>query len=118
MPSVQPLRLRTPPGLLPDARHVVLPAGIVSSGAPAIVSTCETVGIYLDRWQREACAAILGKDVTGSYAADIVVMSIARQVGKTFLVGAIIFADCIANPGTLTVWTAHRFKVARESFDE
>jgi len=72
----------------------------------------------LDPWQRDACAAILAKNVTGWYAADTVVLSIPRQVGKTFLVGAITFADSIANPGTLTVWTAHRFKVARESFDE
>lgn len=117
-PSARPLRLRTPPGLLPDARHVVLPEGITSSGAPAVLNTCETVGILLDRWQREACTAILAKNVTGWYAADTVLMSIGRQVGKTFLVGAIVFADSIANPGTLTVWTAHRFKVARESFDE
>ncbi len=117
-PSDAPLRLRTPPGLLPDARHVVLPPGIVASGAPAIISTCSSIGIGLDRWQQDATAAILGKDLLGTYAADTVVLSIPRQVGKTFLVGAITFADSIVNPGTLTVWTAHRFKVARESFDE
>ncbi len=117
-PSDVPLRLRTPPGLLPDARHVVLPEGIVASGAPAIISTCKSVGIGLDRWQEDATAAILVKNLLGTYAADTVVLSIPRQVGKTFLVGAITFADSIVNPGTLTVWTAHRFKVARESFDE
>lgn len=117
-PSVAPLRLRTPSGLLPDARHVVLPGGIASSGAPAIIGTCRTLQIYLDPWQRDACTAILAKDASGWYAADTVVLSIPRQVGKTFLIGAISFADSIANPGTLTVWTAHRFKVARESFDE
>ena len=117
-PSAAPLRLRTPPGLLPDARHVVLPEGIAASGAPAIIGTCETLGIHLDRWQRDASTAILAKNLAGWYAADTVLLSIGRQVGKTFLVGAIVFADSIANPGTLTVWTAHRFKVARESFDE
>lgn len=116
--SAAPLRLRTPPGLLPDARHVVLPEGIASSGAPAIIGTCETLGIQLDPWQRDACTAILAKDASSWYAADTVVLSIPRQVGKTFLIGAITFADSIANPGTLTVWTAHRFKVSRESFDE
>jgi hypothetical protein len=30
---------------------------------------------------------------------------------------ALMFADSIINPGTTTVWTAHRFKVARETFD-
>jgi hypothetical protein len=118
MPSPPRLRLRTPPGLLPDARHVVLPEGIVGSGAPAVVSTLESLQVYLDQWQRDATDAILAKNRYGLYAADTIVLSIARQVGKTFLVGCICFADCIATPGTLVVWTAHRFKVARESFDE
>jgi hypothetical protein len=52
------------------------------------------------------------------YAADTVALSIPRQVGKTFDVGGVVFADSIINPGTTTVWTAHRFKVARESFNE
>ena len=54
----------------------------------------------------------------GLYAADTALLSIPRQVGKTFDVGAVVFADSIINPGTTTVWTAHRFKVARESFNE
>jgi phage terminase large subunit-like protein len=111
-------RLRTPPGLLPDARHVVLPEGICSSGLPAVEQTLALLGLGLDPWQRDAAACILGKTATGLYAADTVVLSIPRQVGKTFLVGLLVFADCIVNPGTLTVWTAHRFKVSRETFDE
>jgi len=51
------------------------------------------------------------------YAADTIVLSIPRQVGKTYLIGALVFADSIINPGTTTVWTAHRFKVARETFN-
>jgi hypothetical protein len=42
---------------------------------------------------------------------------VARQVGKTYDIGALVFADSIINPGTTTIWTAHRFKVARETFD-
>lgn len=72
----------------------------------------------LDRWQADAAFCLLGKDSTGLYAADTVVLSIPRQVGKTFLVGALVFADCIVNPGTTVVWTAHRFTVARETFNE
>lgn len=118
MGSPAPLRLRTPPGLLPDARHVVLPEGIVSSGGPGIIAACAKIGITLDPWQVDVCSAMMGKTSAGTYAADMVVLSIPRQVGKTFLVGAVTFADCIAVPGTLVVWTAHRFKVSRESFDE
>jgi hypothetical protein len=46
------------------------------------------------------------------------VMSICRQSGKTFDLGGVVFADSIISPGTTTVWTAHRFKVSRESFNE
>jgi phage terminase large subunit-like protein len=45
-----------------------------------------------------------------------VVLSIPRQVGKTYLIGAIIFALCLAEPGTLVLWTAHRYPTANETF--
>jgi hypothetical protein len=102
---------------LAEARYVVLPDGIVSSGLPAAKATCAKIGLGLDPWQVGVSRCILAKDSSGLYAADTVVLSIPRQVGKTFLIGALVFADCIINPGTTTVWTAHRFKVARETFN-
>lgn len=105
-------------GLLTEARHLVLPDGIRSTGFPAVDATCKRIGINFDEWQRELNRCILAKDSSGLYAADTVAMSIPRQVGKTFNVGALVFADSIINPGTTTVWTAHRFKVARETFNE
>jgi phage terminase large subunit-like protein len=95
-----------------------LPDGIVSSGFPATEKVCRQIGIVFDPWEVDLNRCVLAKCADGSYAADTVAMSIARQVGKTFDVGALTFADSIINPGTLTVWTAHRFKVARESFTE
>jgi hypothetical protein len=71
-----------------------------------------------DRWQADLNRCILAKTSDGLYAADTVALSIPRQVGKTFDVAALVFADSIINAGTTTVWTAHRFKVARESFQE
>ena len=97
---------------------MVFPDGIVSSGLPAVQRTCEQVGLGFDPWQQGVAKYILAKDASGDYAADTVVLSIPRQVGKTYLVGALVFADCIINPGTTTVWTAHRFKVARETFKQ
>lgn len=104
-------------GLLPEARHVVLPDGIVSSGFPSAFATCKQVGLGLDAWQQGIARCILAKDCTGDYAADTVVISIPRQAGKTYLIGALVFAECIKNPGTTVVWTAHRFKVSRETFN-
>lgn len=105
-------------GMLAEARHLVLPEGIASSGFPAVEATCRRVGIEFDDWQRDLNRAILAKDKHGFYAADTVEISICRQAGKTFDVGALVFADSIINPGTTTVWTAHRFKVSRETFNE
>lgn len=104
-------------GKLSDvARHVVLPDGIVSTGWPAVRNTCNQLGITFDEWQDGAGRALLAKRADGLYASDTAVISIPRQVGKTFLLGSIAFALCIITPGTLVIWTAHRFKTARETF--
>src|SRR5665647_1013428 len=102
-------------GLLPDARHLVLPSGIASTGWPSVREVCRTVGIDFDPWQADLNTAVLAKDSTGLYAADVVGISICRQAGKTYDIGGVMFADCIINPGTLAVWTAHHFTVTRES---
>lgn len=79
-------------------------------------ATCAQVGITFDPWQDGAGTAILGKRKDHLYAAEAVVLSIPRQVGKTYLIGAIIFALCLAEPGTLVLWTAHRYPTANETF--
>lgn len=101
-----------------EPRRWVLPRGIKSTGWPSIRDTLGKVGVSLDQWQGELVRAMAAKDRHGLFAASIVVIAICRQVGKTFTVGAYVFAQCIIHPGTTVVWTAHRFKVARESFDE
>lgn len=103
--------------LVQGARRVVVPENIVSSGLPAVLATCARIGLGLDDWQVDTSRCILAKTKDGLYAADTAVLSIPRQVGKTYLIGALVFADCIINPGTTTIWTAHRFKVSRETFD-
>ncbi|NUO35876.1 MAG: terminase [Nocardioidaceae bacterium] len=104
------------PTLSEAARHVILPKGIATTGWPSVRDTCLQVGITFDPWQDGAGTAILGKRKDGLYAAEAVVLSIPRQVGKTYLIGAIIFALCLANPGTLVLWTAHRYPTANETF--
>jgi len=104
------------PKLSDAARHVVLPAGIVSTGYPAVRETCLRLKIVFDPWQEGAGTAILGKRADHLYAADAVVLSIPRQVGKTFLIGSIIFALCLNQPGLLVLWTAHRTPTANETF--
>lgn len=103
--------------LLPGAKHVIVPEGIELTGYPSIAATLADIGVFYDPWQVDLARLVLGKTKSGAYATDTVGFSIARQVGKTFLVGTLVFADCIINPGTVVGWTAHRFKVARETFN-
>jgi len=100
------------------ARHVVLPLGIVSTGWPAVRDKCRDLGIRFQHWQDGAGRCILAKREDGLYAAGIgsVVISIPRQVGKTFLIGAIVFALCLLHPGLLVLWTSHRMKTSKETF--
>jgi hypothetical protein len=113
---------RQPPtrsGRLSDvARFVVQPAGIVSTGWPAVRDTCAAMGITFDEWQDGAGRLILAKRADGMFASTVggVVLSIPRQVGKTFLIGAIVFALCMLNPGLTVIWTAHRARTAGETF--
>jgi len=94
----------------------VIPEGIVTTGWPAVRQTCLRLGITFDPWQAGAGTAILGKRKDGLYAADAVVLSIPRQVGKTFLVGAIVIALCIIQAKSLAVWTAHHGATAADTF--
>lgn len=98
------------------ARHVIAPAGIKCTGWPRVRDTCARLGWGFDGWQDGAGRLILAKRADGSYAADTIVISIPRQVGKTYLVAAIIFALCLLNPGLTVIWTAHRKSTAAETF--
>lgn len=79
--------------------------------------TCAGLGIEFDGWQDGAGRLILAKREDGLYAADTAAMSIPRQVGKTFLIGAIVFALCLIFPRLTVLWTAHRTRTADEVFE-
>ena len=100
------------------ARHLVMPDGIVSTAWPSIAAQLKVMDIPLDRWQQGFCQAILAKREDGQYACGIggAVASIPRQSGKTYTIGALIFALCLATPGTLALWTAHRTRTHNETF--
>lgn len=104
------------PRLSDVARHVIAPVGIQSTGWPAVRDTCHRLGWDFDGWQDGAGRLILGKRSDGLYAADTIVLSIPRQVGKTYLVACIIFALCLLFPGLTVIWTAHRKTTAAETF--
>lgn len=118
-PGAQRRRRATNPGRLSEcARHVVAPAGIASTAWPRARKTCRRLGWEFDGWQDDAGKLILAKRADGEYAADTIVISIPRQVGKTYLIGCIIFALCLQNPGLKVIWTAQVKDTALETFDQ
>lgn len=106
------------PKLSEVAKHLAVPKGIKTSGWPQVEKRCQQMGIGFDEWQRGAGRVILAKTADGKYAATVggVGMSLPRQVGKTYLIGAIVFALCIDNPGLTVIWTAHHGRTAGETF--
>lgn len=99
-------------------RHLVMPAGIVSTGWTQVCDRCRDLGIGFDGWQQGAGKLILGKAADGRYAATVggVGMSLPRQVGKTYLVGGMVFALAIDTPGLTVIWTSHHARTAAETF--
>lgn len=106
------------PRLSEIARRVHAPSGIVATGWPAVEAKAADLGITFRPWQRPVGRLILAKREGGTYASTIggTGLSIPRQVGKTFLVAAIMFALCLLRPGFTALWTAHRLKTAEETF--
>ena len=59
-------------------------------------------------WQDGLGRVAFGKRKDGKFAASVggVVISIPRQVGKTYLLSGLVFALCATRPKTLVIWTA------------
>lgn len=101
-----------------SARHAVVPKRVTSTAWPSVRDKCADLGISFRSWQPGVGRVILAKRADGKYAATIggTGLSIPRQVGKTFLVGAIVFALCLLRPNLTVIWTAHRLRTANETF--
>ena len=100
------------------ARHIKQPDGIVSTGWPAVRDRLRQFGIPFDVWQQGAGRLILAKRDDGIYAAGVggVIISIPRQVGKTYMIGWIVFALCTLVGGMTVIWTAHHTRTSNETF--
>lgn len=103
--------------LVPGARYAVAPAGIVSTAWPRVKATCRNIGWRFDPWQDAVGRLILAKREGGAWAADLSLLSIPRQVGKSFLLGCIIFALCLLTPRLRVIWTSHHTATTEEMFE-
>lgn len=107
------------PKLSDAARHVVYPSTIKTSLWPRVAARAGEMGVDFDPWQQGAGTLALGRRNDGKYAATVggVVLSIPRQVGKTFFVAVITIALCTLFPGLTVLWTAHRTRTSTKTFD-
>lgn len=101
------------------AKHLTIPQHITATGWPDVERTCRVkMGVEFDPWQDAAGKLILAKRSDGHLASmiDGVGMSLPRQVGKTYLVGSLIFGLCVNTPGLLVIWSAHHARTHGETF--
>jgi hypothetical protein len=103
--------------LVPGARYAKAPRGIVSTAWPRIAGTCNNIGWRFDPWQSAVGRLILAKKDGGGWAADLSILSIPRQVGKSYLLGCIIFALCLLDPKLRVIWTSHHTATTEEMFE-
>src|SRR5690625_1519086 len=106
------------PKLSEVARHLVIPDGIVTTAWPRIERRLRSIGIIFDLWQQGLAQLVLGRRKNDKYAATVggVVLSIPRQVGKTFFVMALLIAMCLEYPGLRVVWTSHHMRTTTNTF--
>ncbi|MFE3051594.1 terminase [Nocardia sp. NPDC059239] len=90
----------------------------MASEWPSVRRTCRNLGWDFDGWQDGAAMLILSQRADGEYACDTIVISIPRQVGKTYLVACIIFALCLMKPGLRVIWTAQVKDTALETYEK
>ena len=103
--------------VVPGARHAVAPTGIVSTAWPRIEKTCRNIGWRFDPWQQAVGRLILSKRGGGAWASDLSILSIPRQVGKSYLLGCIIFALCLLTPRLRVIWTSHHTATTEEMYE-
>jgi hypothetical protein len=103
--------------LVPGARYAVMPQGVVATAWPRVKATCRNIGWRFDPWQDATGRLILAKNAGGSWAADLSILSIPRQVGKSYLLGCIIFALCLLNPKLRVIWTSHHTATTEEMYE-
>lgn len=98
---------------------MVIPRGIATTAWPRVEAFWQAGNVSFDEWQKGTGQIALGKRKDGKYAATVggVVLSIPRQVGKTFLIGMIVVALCVLFPRMTVLWTAHRTRTATKTFD-
>lgn len=106
------------------ARHIVAPSGIERSlwlgweGQPGVEGRVREFGYEFDVWQDGLAQLQLGVTAEGRFASTVggIVLSIPRQVAKTFMTMVIVLALCSMFDNLTVLWTAHRGRLSTQTF--
>jgi hypothetical protein len=115
-PTTKPSTSAAEP-LVPGARHAVVPKGIVSTAGRGSRRPAATSAGASTPGRTRPGRLILAKAEGGRWAADLSILSIPRQVGKSYLLGCIIFALCLLNPKLRVIWTSHHTATTEEMYE-
>ncbi len=80
------------------------------------IGLAESVGLFLDPWQKLVVRVALAEDRRGSYSAREVGYLVSRQNGKGAILEAVALHGLFIVGDPLTLWTAHQFKTSSEAF--
>ena len=94
----------------------LVPRRASSSAGREAVELVASIGVELDPWQADVLTDAMGRDRTGNWVADEVVEVVGRQNGKTVILLGRALWGALLGDEHLTVFSAHQFKTARESF--
>lgn len=102
------------------ARELKRPSGITGSDFANIQRIAVKAGIHYDLWQQGLLYLLFSKRQDGRYACGEGggVISICRQVGKTFTIGSAVFILCLMRRNLKVLWTAHRTRTLDETFND
>lgn len=78
----------------------------------------ESIDVEFDPWQQGFATITLGIGADGKFVASVggVVVSIPRQVGKTFTIGHLLIALCLVIPRLRVIWTSHHATTTDNTF--
>lgn len=106
------------PKLSEAARELVIPEGIVTSVFPRVQKRLNSAGVSFDLWQQGVGMISLGCRADGKFATTVGgnVLSIPRQVGKTWTVGGLLTGLCLELPEFKCAWTSHHLRTTNNTF--
>lgn len=96
-------------------RFASRPDFVTSAGDEAI-ELAATAGLVLDEWQCYVLREALGESANGRWTAFQVGLVVPRQNGKGAILEALILAALYLFDDEMTIYSAHEFKTAQETF--